>query len=42
MGLENIVVVETDDAILILPKERTQDVKNIYESLEKEKSTLIE
>lgn len=42
IGLENIVVVETDDAILILPKERTQDVKNIYESLEKEKSTLIE
>jgi mannose-1-phosphate guanylyltransferase len=42
IGLENIVVVETDDATLIIPRDKTQDVKNIYETLEKTKSKLIE
>lgn len=41
IGLENIIIVETDDATLILPKDKAQEVKNIYEKLELEKSILI-
>ncbi|HYM48958.1 MAG TPA: sugar phosphate nucleotidyltransferase [Candidatus Limnocylindrales bacterium] len=33
VGLENMVVIETDDAILICPKARSQDVKLIVERL---------
>ena len=37
IGLENMVVVHTEDATLVLPKSRAQDVKTIV-SLLKEKS----
>lgn len=33
IGLNNIVVVETEDAILVCDKSRTQDVKKIYNKL---------
>jgi mannose-1-phosphate guanylyltransferase len=33
VGLEDMVVIETDDAILICPKARSQDVKLIVERL---------
>ncbi len=33
IGLENTVVIETEDAILVCNKDRTQDVKKIYEKL---------
>ena len=33
IGVNNLIVVETDDAILICPKERAQDVKDIVEML---------
>ena len=33
IGLENTVVIETEDAILVCDKDRTQDVKKIYEKL---------
>jgi mannose-1-phosphate guanylyltransferase len=33
-GVENLCVIETDDALLIMPRERSQDVKKIVEALE--------
>lgn len=39
IGLENIVIVETDDAILVCDKNRAQDVKKIVETLEKNGKT---
>ncbi len=42
LGLENLVYVETEDAILIMPKNMSQDVKKIYERLEKENPGLLE
>ncbi len=33
VGLDNIVVVDTDDAILICAKDKTQDVKKVIENL---------
>lgn len=40
-GLSNTILIETDDAILVLRKENSQDVKKIYERLEKEKPGLV-
>lgn len=33
IGLESLVVVDTEDALLVVPKDRTQDVKKIIEEL---------
>ena len=33
IGLENTVVIETEDALLVCNKDRTQDVKKIYNTL---------
>ncbi len=33
VGLENVIVVETDDAVLVLDRERAQDVKKIVDTL---------
>jgi len=41
LGVSNIVLVETADAILVLAKNSSQDVKKIYERLEKEKPELV-
>lgn len=41
VGLENIVVVETDDSILICPKSRSQDVKKVVEELKQNKKHLL-
>lgn len=41
LGLENIILVETDDAILVVPRNQTQDVKNVYERLETENPALL-
>jgi len=41
LGLENLVYVETEDAILIMPKNMSQDVKKVYERLEKENPDLL-
>ena len=35
IGLKNMIVVDTDDVLLICPKERAQDVKKIVEKLKK-------
>ncbi|MFA6057924.1 MAG: sugar phosphate nucleotidyltransferase [Taibaiella sp.] len=41
IGLENLILVETEDAILVMPRNRTQEVKHVYERLEKEKPELL-
>jgi mannose-1-phosphate guanylyltransferase len=35
VGLDNIVVVNTDDATLVIPKDRVEDVKKLVEHLNK-------
>lgn len=37
IGLDDMVVVDTEDALLVCPKGRSQDVKKIVEKLEKDK-----
>jgi mannose-1-phosphate guanylyltransferase len=37
IGVNNLVLVETDDAILICPRDRSQDVSKIVKWLEQEK-----
>lgn len=41
LGLKNTLLIQTPDAILVLKKENAQDVKKVFERLEKEKSELI-
>ncbi|TRX13385.1 mannose-1-phosphate guanylyltransferase [Flavobacterium gawalongense] len=41
VGLKNTIFVYTDTANLILQKERSQDVKNIYSELERKNSELL-
>jgi mannose-1-phosphate guanylyltransferase len=36
VGLKDIVVVETDDALLVVPRDRAQDVRKIVEELERQ------
>lgn len=36
IGLENIVLVETEDAVLACKKDKTQDVKKIFDTLKKQ------
>jgi mannose-1-phosphate guanylyltransferase/mannose-6-phosphate isomerase len=36
IGLENLVVIETADAVLVAPKDRAQDVKSVVEKLRAE------
>lgn len=41
LGVKDLIVVDTEDAILVLPRHLSQDVKKVYERLEKEKSNLV-
>jgi mannose-1-phosphate guanylyltransferase len=41
VGLEDVVLVETKDAILVLNRSNAQDVKKVYERLEKENPGLL-
>jgi mannose-1-phosphate guanylyltransferase len=36
-GLTNMIVIDTEDCLLVCPKDRAQDVKKIVEELEKKK-----
>jgi mannose-1-phosphate guanylyltransferase len=36
VGLKDIVVVETDDALLVVPRDRAQDVRKIVDELERQ------
>jgi mannose-1-phosphate guanylyltransferase len=42
IGVKDTVFVHTDTANLILQKSSSQDVKNLYNTLEKKQSTLLE
>ncbi|MBO0687415.1 MAG: mannose-1-phosphate guanylyltransferase/mannose-6-phosphate isomerase, partial [Candidatus Dormibacteraeota bacterium] len=33
IGMEDVIVVDTEDALLVCPKSRAQDVKKVVESL---------
>jgi mannose-1-phosphate guanylyltransferase len=35
VGVEDLVIVATDDAVLVLPRSRAQDVRDVVKSLEK-------
>ena len=37
IGLEDVVLVETEDAILACKADKTQEVKNVYETLKETK-----
>jgi mannose-1-phosphate guanylyltransferase len=39
IGLDDVVVVDTDDALLVLPRERSQEVREIVEALRRLKKT---
>lgn len=41
LGLSNSILVETDDALLVLQKECAQDVKAVFERLENENPSLV-
>jgi mannose-1-phosphate guanylyltransferase len=36
VGLENVVIVETDDALLVCAKDKAQDVKKVVDMLERQ------
>lgn len=36
VGVDNLVVIETPDAVLVIPKQRAQDVKNVVQYLKKQ------
>lgn len=40
-GMKNTMLVQTSDAILVLQKEQAQDVKKVFERLEKDKPELV-
>ncbi|TDB63380.1 mannose-1-phosphate guanylyltransferase [Arundinibacter roseus] len=42
IGLENVVLVETPDALLVIDKAQAQHVKQLYERLEREHPELVE
>ena len=42
VGVENLILVETEDVILVLNKDNAQDVKRVYERLEKENPNYLE
>ncbi|GGF51385.1 mannose-1-phosphate guanylyltransferase [Echinicola rosea] len=42
VGLENTILVQTKDAVLVLKKERAQEVKKVFEKLEKDKPELVD
>ncbi|MDH3499417.1 MAG: mannose-1-phosphate guanylyltransferase/mannose-6-phosphate isomerase, partial [Acidimicrobiia bacterium] len=42
IGMQGVVVVDTDDAVLVVQRERAQDVKQVVQRLEAEGSLLVE
>lgn len=38
IGLENMIIIDTDDALLICPRDRAQDVKKIVDELKRRKA----
>ena len=42
LNIEDVMVIETKDAILVMPKNQSQHVKTIYERLDKDNSKLLD
>jgi mannose-1-phosphate guanylyltransferase len=42
IGVENLIVVETADAILVVPRYQSQAVKDVYERLQNQNSSLVD
>jgi len=42
IGVEDLIYVATEDAVLIVPRDKTQQVKQVYDRLEKEKPELLQ
>lgn len=42
IGLKNTILIATENANLVLQKEYSQDVKDLYNALELEKSNLLD
>jgi mannose-1-phosphate guanylyltransferase len=42
VGMENCIVVDTDDALLVINKDDAQDVKSVVEELKEKSSALVE
>ena len=40
-GLNNLIIVNTEDAFLIIPREKAQDVKNVYNRIENSHTALL-
>ena len=40
-GMKNTLLIQTSDAILVLQREKSQDVKKVYERLELERPDLV-
>ncbi len=40
-GYEGVILVDTEDALLLIPREKTQDVKRVYERIEKNNIELL-
>lgn len=40
-GMKNTLLIQNTDAILVLQREKAQEVKKVYERLEKEKPELV-
>ena len=41
VGLEDLVIVETDDALLVVRRERSQDVSRLVKELEQRRKDLL-
>ena len=39
VGVDNLVVVETEDAVMVCPKSKAQDVKKLVDALKEQKRT---
>lgn len=39
VGVENLIIIETEDAVMVCPKERAQDVRKLVEQLEEMQQT---
>ena len=41
IGVSNLVIVDTDDVLMICPRDKSQDVKKIVEKLQKQKTEYL-
>ena len=39
VGMDNVIIVRTDDAVLVCPKDRAQDVKKLVQKLREDPRT---